>query len=155
VASLKLGKFTIDHPVATFAEATKGSDADRSYDGVLGGEILRRFKVTFDYSRRQMILEPNATFAEAYEFDMSGVSLATQEHDFKTIRVSHVQGNSPASEAGLKEGNTLETIDEKPAASLGLEQIEQMFKKDGQEYVLCVKRGDAQIQVRMKIRRLI
>ena len=155
VASLKLGTFTIDQPVATFAEATKGSEADRSYDGVLGGEILRRFKVTFDYSRRQMIVEPNAAFAEAYEFDMSGVSLATREHDFKTIRVRHVLAGSPASEAGLKEGDTLETIDDKPAASLGLEQIEQMFKKDGQEYVLGVKRGEAQIQVRMKIRRLI
>lgn len=155
VASLKLGKFTINHPVATFAEAAKGSDADRSYDGVLGGEILRRFKVTFDYSRRHMILEPNAAFAEAYEFDMSGVSLNTQEHDFKTIRVSRVQGDSPASEAGLKEGDTLETIDEKPAASLGLEQIEQMFKRDGQEYVLGVKRDDALIHLKMKVRRLI
>ena len=155
VASLKLGTFTIDHPVATFAEATKGSEADRSYDGVLGGEILRRFKVTFDYSRRQMILEPNEAFSEAYEFDMSGVSLVTQGSDFKTIGVRHVLADSPASEAGLKEGDTLETIDEKPAASLGLEQIEHMFKKDGREYVLGVTRGDAQIQVRMKIRRLI
>jgi hypothetical protein len=155
VARFQLGKFTIDHPVATFAEAAKGSDADRSYDGVLGGEILRRFKVTIDYSRRQMILEPNAAFAEAYDFDMSGVSLSAQGQDFKTIRVRHVQSDSPASEAGLKEGDIIETIDDKPAADFGLQQLGLMFKKDGQEYLVGVKRGDALIRLKMKVRRLI
>jgi len=155
VASFQLGKFTIDHPVATFAEATKGSEATRSYDGVLGGEILRRFKVTLDYSRRQMILEPNDAFAEPYDFDMSGMSLTVQGQDFKIIKVSHIQGDSPASEAGLREGDTLETIDDKPAATLGLERIEQMFKKDSQEYVLGVKREDALIRLKLRVRRLI
>jgi hypothetical protein len=155
VAGFQLGMFKIDHPVATFAEAAKGSDADRSYDGVLGGEILRRFKVTLDYSRRQMILEPNAGFAEAYDFDMSGLSLSVQGQDFEIIKVSHVQSDSPAFEAGLKEGDIIETIDSKPAADFGLQHIELMFKQDGQEYRVGVKRGDALIQFRMKVRRLI
>jgi hypothetical protein len=155
IARFKLGEITIDHPVATFAEATKGSDADRSYDGRLCGEILRRFKVTLDYSRHQMILEPNAAFTEAYDFDMSGLSLVVQGQDFKTIKVSHVEGDSPASEAGLKEEDIIETLDNKLAAEIGLQQIKQMFKKEGQEYLIGVKRGDSHIQFRIKVRRLI
>jgi predicted aspartyl protease len=155
IASFQLGKFRIDRPVAAFAEATKGSDADHSYDGAIGGEILRRFTVTFDYSRRQMILEPNAAFGEAYDFDMSGASLSAQRPDFKTIKVSRVESDSPAFEAGLREGDIIDTIDNISAADLGLQKIELMFKEDGHAYLLGVKRGDAQIRIEMKVRRLI
>ena len=155
IVRFQLGKLAIDSPITTFAEATKGSDADRSYDGVLGGEILRRFKVTLDYSRHQMILEPNTAFAETYDFDMSGLSLAAQGANFATIKVRHVQDDSPASEAGLKEGDILETIDSRPAAGLGLQQIGEIFKKDGQEYLLGVKHNDSLVHLILRTRRLI
>lgn len=53
--SLRIGTVLMQGPITAFSQAVKGSAADRSYDGAIGGEILRRFKLIFDYSRRQLI----------------------------------------------------------------------------------------------------
>jgi hypothetical protein len=55
-----LGNFVIQNPITGFVKV--GEIADRGKDGNIGGKFLRRFRVTFDYSRRRMILEPNSFF---------------------------------------------------------------------------------------------
>jgi hypothetical protein len=53
---LTLGKITVDQPAASFF--LEGSPVDAPLAGHIGWELLRDFKVIFDYSRKQMILEP-------------------------------------------------------------------------------------------------
>src|SRR5207245_627633 len=107
-----------------------GAFASSDFSGVIGGELLRRFKVIFDYAHKQMILEPNASFADRFEYDMSGIRLRAEGDDFKTLRVRRVVENSPATEAGVREGDVISAVDGKPAAELTLSQINQMFKQE-------------------------
>src|ERR1700694_918179 len=102
--------------------------ASPEFDGVIGSEILRRFKVIFDYSRQRMILEPNRYFSESYEHDMAGMLLVTERTGF---RVRQVIENSPATAAGLHEGDFISAINGKPAFSLTLEQMRVMFIREG------------------------
>lgn len=53
---LQLGKLTIEKPSASFF--LEGSPSDPPLAGHIGWELLRDFKVIFDYSRKRMILEP-------------------------------------------------------------------------------------------------
>ena len=53
---LQLGRLTIKKPSANFFQL--GSPADRGLAGHIGIEVLRQFKVIFDYSRQRLILEP-------------------------------------------------------------------------------------------------
>jgi Aspartyl protease len=39
LGGLQLGKLALDNPIATFSEAIKGSEADRSYDCALRGDL--------------------------------------------------------------------------------------------------------------------
>ena len=55
--NLQLGHFTLTDPVVHFAQDQKGAFASSDFSGVIGGELLRRFKVIFDYAHKQMILE--------------------------------------------------------------------------------------------------
>ena len=55
VLRLQLGQFAIDKPAANFFQ--EGSPVDRDLAGHIGWEALQQFRVIFDYSRRQMILE--------------------------------------------------------------------------------------------------
>lgn len=57
VAALRLGGFKFDELTTLFAKSKSGTTSSDDHDGLLGGEILSRYKVIFDYSRRQMILE--------------------------------------------------------------------------------------------------
>jgi hypothetical protein len=54
VEGLQLGKLKIANPLVEFRQAS----VDYDFDGFIGGAVFRRYKVIFDYSRRQMILEP-------------------------------------------------------------------------------------------------
>lgn len=69
VKTVQFGQVSIDNPPIGLSQDTEGSGASKENDGLIGGEIFRRFKVILDYSRKQMILEPNNRFGEPFEID--------------------------------------------------------------------------------------
>jgi hypothetical protein len=87
-------------------------DVDAGAGGValVGGEILRRFTVIFDFAHTQMILEPNGRLKDAFLFDASGVTLrlVPESGDFA---VHSVMQGSPASDAGMRGGDSIQSID--------------------------------------------
>ena len=102
-----------------------------------------------------MILEPNCHFSEPDEYDMSGLLLIAEGNEFKTFKVRHLIEDSPATAAGLSEGDVISAVNGTPASKLSLEQVRRMFKKEGQSYLLSIKRGDERMQIRIRLRRLI
>jgi hypothetical protein len=155
VPNVQLGRFTFKNPIAVFFQDKKGVIASPEFDGAIGGEILRRFKVIFDYSRQQMILEPNRYISGSEEYDMSGMLLIAEGTDFNTFRVKRIIENSPATVAGLSEGDIISAIDGKPTSNLTLEQLRQVFKQKGHNYRLTVERDKQKIQTKIKLRKLI
>jgi Aspartyl protease/PDZ domain len=155
VKAIRLGSFELKDLVARFSRARRGDNASAKYDGLIGGEIFRRFKVVFDYSRRHMILEPSVQFSETYEEDMSGLDLAAEGEDFSVVIVNEVKKGSPAAEAGIQEEDIIEAIDGRPTKELTLTQLRKMFRQDGKEYLISLKRGQKEVQTKLKLRRLI
>ena len=155
VKSLQFGRFVISSPVANFSQDAAGDDSDVEFDGMIGGEVLRRFKLTVDYSRKQIILEPNKEFSAVYEFDMSGASLAAGGEGFKIFKVRSLIEDGPAAEAGLRVGDIVTAINGKPTAEMTLVQIRQMFRRSGRRYLLNIRRNDSPLQISIRTRRLI
>ncbi len=155
VKTMSLGSFQLENSVARFSRARRGDDASAKYDGLIGGEIFHRFKVIFDYSHRQMILEPNAQFSEPYEVDMSGLDIATKGEDFSVVVVNEVEKGSPGAEAGIQDEDVITAIDGRPVKEFTMTQIRKMFMQDGKEYLISLKRGQNELQTKLKLRRLI
>ncbi len=140
----------MENPTVSLSENVEGEG------GLIGDEILCRFKVIFDFSHRRMILEPNLHFKEPYEEDMSGMSLTPETvNGTKVFRIRQVVANTPASEAGLQADDLITAIDGQPAADFTEGHIEHMFTHDGQEFALTIKRGEKLLQAGLKLRRLI
>jgi predicted metalloprotease with PDZ domain len=152
VRNIQVGRFVINNPLVIFSQ-TQGEKADG--DGQIGGEVLRRFRLILDYSRRRIILESNEHLAEPVEVDMSGFELVAKGEGLKTLTINEVLANSPAAEAGLREEDQLITINGRPVSELSLEQIRQMLKRERKEYVLRLKRGAQTLELKLKTRRLI
>jgi predicted aspartyl protease len=154
IEGIQLGRLTIKKPVVSLAQSSE-SDSDEIGDGEIGAELLRRFKMIVDYSRSRIILEPNAQFKEPYEASLSGASITAEGSDYKTYRVRAVIDASPATDAGLRAGDIITAINNKPASSFTFEQLRRMLRQDGTQYDLSIKRGEEKLQLKIKLRRLI
>jgi hypothetical protein len=155
VNSLQLGSVRIDGPLATFSEAVSGSEADSSYDGLIGGEILHRFRVVFNYSARVMVIEPNSAFRDPYEADMSGLTLSEAGANFRTVTIDRIDPHSAGAEAGLVVGDVIETIDARATSSMTLDSVQRLLRQDDRKYVLGVKRGTNSLELTIRLHRII
>jgi C-terminal processing protease CtpA/Prc len=155
VNRLRIGEIGIDNVIANVSQDVSGDDADAEAAGMIGSEILKRFKLIVDYSRKRVIFERNLRFSEPYEFDMSGASLAAGGVGFKTFKVRTLIEDSPATDAGLTVGDIVTSINGTPAASMTLEQIRKMFRRPGQRFVLKILRSEKLLELSLKTRRII
>lgn len=156
----RASKFTIGSsvfasPLIYISQDKGGALASSEFEGLIGTEILQRFKVIFDYSRRSLILERNRNFAEPLEYDMSGMSFRAYGDDFRTFKIYQVLEDSPAGKAGFRVGDIIDSINTIPASKLSLEQILQMMKLPNREYQLTIKRGSERRVLTIKTKRLI
>jgi len=153
--SFWLGRLALREPVIYLSQDQGGALANADFDGLIGGEILNRFKVIFDYARGRLILEPSVSFNTPIEYDASGIRLRAEGADFRTFTVSQVLPGSPAGDSGIREGDVLILIDGVKASTFSLDQIYQMLKQPGREFTLTLKRGSQTSAIKIKTRKLI
>jgi len=56
--SLRLGTAIVDRPNTGLSRETAGLHASAAFDGIVGAELLKAFRVIVDYPRRQLIVAP-------------------------------------------------------------------------------------------------
>ncbi|UCD63127.1 MAG: PDZ domain-containing protein [Candidatus Zixiibacteriota bacterium] len=143
LAAFRAGSFTIYSPVVGYSvDLTRGGDA-----GTIGGEFFRRFKATFDYNRRRLILDANAALADRVEYDMSGVFPIADPPDFGAKRVLAVTPGSAAERVGIQAGDLMTTVNGVPAGSYSICELRQLFMQPGGEIELAINRQDSLINV--------
>jgi predicted aspartyl protease len=153
--SIKIGQSVFANPLVSFSSPTEGSGEDEN-DGIIGGEILRRFKVILNYSRKEMILKSNRHINEPYDVAMTGIVLsAEKEDDCKAWKVTEVAKNSPASFAGIRAGDAITAVDGRAVSTIPSDEVEQLFRRPGRRVVLTIKRGGGVLQKKLTLRRLI
>src|SRR5262249_23409138 len=79
LSSMSLGPYEWDDPVVTVSGATTGAFASEEFAGNIGNRILERFRVTFDYERRQVYLEPGRRYTDRDHLTRAGVLLTRRE----------------------------------------------------------------------------
>lgn len=105
---IKLGDVAVGQVVGDLYTGAHGAFADPRADANLGGGVLRRFTVTFDYGNRVMYLEPNARLAEHEVYDRSGLFLIRKGD---ALEVAAVADGSPALKAGVRAKDLIREID--------------------------------------------
>jgi len=153
--ALDLERFTLRRPVVNLSRSTKGLTADPKHAGLIGGEVLSRFRVTWDFTRERLLLEPNRRYRDPFPYDASGLSLSAQGPDLSTFEVRRVAPASPGAEAGFAEGDVLLTVDGTPVKQITLHGIRRLFQRDAGEYEISVLRNGQIRRLSLKCRRLL
>jgi hypothetical protein len=150
-----IGRYEIRGPVAAFVHPGANSSLDNNRAGMIGGGILRRFTVIFDYAHQQLILDPNNHLEDYEQEDKSGIAVVAKGPGLLTFEVASVQPGTPGAEAGVLKGDIIAGIDEEPAADLTLASIRALFRQVGHKYKLLIQRNGESVQVTVQMRRLI
>jgi len=155
VQSLALGPYSFERPIAEFCLAEGGTLARSDIDGLLGAEILRRFRVIFDFPHRRMILEPASPLKDPFEYDMSGLEIRAVSPELKAFTVRRVHEGSPAAGAGAQVGDRITVINGRPVQQFTLPEIRETLRVPGREIRLSIMRGQEQKELVFVLRRLI
>src|SRR5262249_44273858 len=137
------------------SRSTKGLTADAAHTGLIGGEVLSRFRVTWDYAHERLFFEPNGRYRDPFPYDASGLSLSAQGPDLSTFEVRRIAPGSPGADAGFAEGDVLLAIDGTPVKQITLHGIRKLFQQDGGEYMISILRDGQVGKLPLKCRRLM
>jgi hypothetical protein len=150
---LKLGtSIEVDHPVTGMGTDKAGAFADPSLSGNVGGGVLKRFVVTFDYGHSTMYLKPiTGQVADLDTYDRAGTWFNIAPEGFKVIDVTP---GGPADAAGLKDGDMITAVDGKPAGGLSLPAIRESLRNDpvGTVVTFSVQRDGKPMEIRVTLR---
>ncbi|HEX9130501.1 MAG TPA: aspartyl protease family protein [Gemmatimonadaceae bacterium] len=149
VVALEMSGLTVSAPIASVVEDA----VDRA--GQISAETLRRFTVTFDYSRNVLHLVRNATFGTSFDLDMAGWFIIAAGANLDGRKVFLVLDGSPAAEAGVTQGDVLLRVDGRPVASYTLDQLRALFKVPSKTYHVELMRGEQTLVAKITTRRLL
>ncbi|HLJ84336.1 MAG TPA: aspartyl protease family protein [Candidatus Eremiobacteraceae bacterium] len=124
--SIGIADLQLSNLIADYTAQTQGAFAAPFMAANLGGNLLRRFDVTFDYDKQTMTLVPNAAFNDPDQYERSGLFLVTQSGK---IIVANARPGTPAADAGIGRGDVITTIDGSPIGSMTLEAVRAIFTK--------------------------
>jgi membrane-associated protease RseP (regulator of RpoE activity) len=113
LGALTIGDVTIHDVAADLYMGDKGAFANPDLSGNLGGGVLRRFTVAFDYDAKRMYLAPNADFGKPDPSDRSGLWIVL---DGDALKIVGVAPGGPGANAGLAPNDRITSIQGEPIA---------------------------------------
>ena len=126
LADFELAGSSFHHIVGVYATDTQGALSSRTEAGNIGSDILQNFTLGFDYSHERIWFDlvPGFTLPP---FSRSGLMLF--RNDPKTTVVANTMKNSPAADAGLRQGDTILTIGNQNIQELSMTEIGHLLQQ--------------------------
>lgn len=152
--SMAIGPYAWKDPMVSAANATEGAFASEEFAGNIGNRILERFRVTLDYDGRRVWLEPGARYRERDSFTRAGVLLAREGG---RVDARSVLSGSPAAAAGLREGDTIASVDGRAIGEWTLRELDELFERgaNGRRVAIGVVRDGAPVTLEMRLREML
>ncbi len=140
IPSLQIGPFAIANCIASFGYQHAGGSGDPFDPANIGGDVLRRFGLTFDYAREQLLLARNANFNEPFTYDRSGLFLIDSNGAYTVLDA--IPG-SPAAAAQIAKGDVILAVNGTPASAQSLAALRALLSGPAGNLVRIRLRGPA------------
>jgi hypothetical protein len=142
---LKIGSFTIRDPVVNFPDPNSYMDSLKggsvSRHGTLGGEVLSRFTVVFNFPKEEVYLKRNDAFKKQFHYNLSGITVKAKGAKLNVYEITKVRQKSPGDKAGLLEGDEIISVNGIGAEYLDLNIVNAYLnRKPGKKIRLEIRR---------------
>jgi hypothetical protein len=106
ISKLKLSHFEFKQPIIAFPDSIsiKSVNMVANRAGSIGGEILKRFNIIFDYAHQNMFLKKSRYYSEPFTYNMSGIELQNEGLQWvqETVTLNTVSNNLSFDNTGEK-----------------------------------------------------
>ena len=153
IKSISIGEYTIKRVIANFPDPNSYNDSIKDIksvyrNGSIGGEILSRFKIIFNFPEEKVYLKKNASFGREFRYNLSGLTIRAQGVNLRNFEITNVRENSSAQKANVKAGDTILSIGGESASELDLNGVDSMVNSNpGKRIVLELERNGKKIRV--------
>jgi hypothetical protein len=156
IKSLKLGNYMLNDVLVNFPDPNSYMDTLKSSltfrHGTIGGEVLSRFIVIFNYPQGKLYLKKNSDFKKKFYMNLSGLDVKAKGAALDIFEVSGVRELSPAAKIGILKGDIILTVNGVPAKSCELNQINALLNtKPGKKISMVLERNEIRYKVEFKL----
>lgn len=150
VNGIRIGDFELKDAKAAFPYRESISFLENMGDrsGSLGGEILRRFNIVFDYSRGTVKLRKNGNFKAPFQYNLAGIELQHNGLRYIAESIANDQGIVQKKEGSF--GNVQILLENKTRLSLVPEIIVSSIRAGSPAAEAGLKEGDVILAVNGK-----
>jgi hypothetical protein len=145
VKSLKLGTNTLENVVANFPDPNSYIDSLKTgnifRNGALGGEILSRFTIVFNFPKERIYFKKNAAFKNDFYYNLSGITIKAKGSALNIFEVTEVRDKSASQRGGILPGDEILSVNGIAAKNLDLNSVNGFFNsKPGRKIKLEIFR---------------
>ena len=155
IPGLRVGGLELKDVLVSLSEKASGAVEAGDLAGLIGGDLLKRFHVFFNYGQQEMILEPNAALGRPFLYDMSGLRLQAEGEGFATVKIEAVLADSPAERVDVRAGDVLESVDGTTVSGSSFDDVRERLMQEKQVRRLRLRRDDKTLDVTLKLEPLI
>ncbi|MBT1685215.1 aspartyl protease family protein [Dawidia soli] len=131
IRSIEIGSYKLLNAIANFPDPNSYTDTLKTgnifRNGAVGGEIMSRFSIIFNFPKEEIYLRKNASFKKGFHYNLSGLILKARGSQLNVFEISEVRKESAADKAGLLPGDVIVSINGVMTQYLSLNHVNGFF----------------------------
>ena len=155
--SFRLGKYPLYNVITSYPDNYANTDTlsrgKYSFrNGTIGGDLLSRFTVIFDFQGEKMYLRKNASFEKGFYYNLSGIALRAKGPRLRDFEISDVRKETAAEKAGLLVGDLIVSINGVDVEDYDLSGVAGLFNsKPGKKMRVTILRNGVRIRKEFRL----
>ena len=119
--------YELEKVIANFPDPNSYTDSIKIgnvfRNGAIGGELLSRFVVIFNFPEGKVYLKKNSSFKKNFYYNLSGITLKAKGSQLNTFEVTEVRDQSPSQVGGILPGDFVLSLNGIEVKGIGLNSI--------------------------------
>lgn len=156
IESVEFGKFNLPKVITNFPDSNSYLDTLKHSitfrNGSVGGEILSRFTVVFNFPQGKLYLKKNSDFKKPFFLNLSGLEMKAKGSKLDVYEVMDVRDLSPARQAGILQGDLIISVNGMPTKEMKLNQLNTLLNSaPGKRVRLEIERNKVRQRLEFKL----
>ena len=157
INSIKLGKYEIPNVITNFPDPNTYMDTLKTSrtvfrNGSIGGEILNRFTVIYNFPGEKIYLKKNSNYKKEFYFNLSGLTIRAKGARLKNFEITDIRENSAAYRAKINVGDRIISVNGVSASDLELNTVNGFLNsKPGRRISLVIERNSVRIKKEFRL----